>query len=391
MKPDGRIRTTRRCAASWSRRRTRWSAGRARCWWSTTPPCPSRASTRSAWPGSTAAPWASGPTARSLVSLPWPGARSRCRSGCGCSCPRRGPDDAGALRPGRGARGAPPRPGQDRARARGDRPRARRRRALRPRGGGRRLRHQRRVPAGPERARPRLGGRHPQGAERLLARGRAALAQGGHGPAPQAPGAERGAGRGRGHAGGRWRRSAGAGRSAEPTRRAAATQGAARGRVRRLCGCARPRARSSGRLAPAGRGGLARGRAPRHAASGSTTSPTCRPTRRSRSWRRPIKARWVCEQAHQQLKEELGLDHFEGRSWTGLHRHALLAMIAFCFLQHLRLRERGKSDADPPGPPPRPTLPAVRRRLLARLGFAPPRCPCCGSDLRPLLPSGVPR
>jgi len=33
-----------------------------------------------------------------------------------------------------------------------------------------------------------------------------------------------------------------------------------------------------------------------------------------------IKARWVCEQAHQQLKEELGLDHFEGRSWKGLHR-----------------------------------------------------------------------
>lgn len=29
------------------------------------------------------------------------------------------------------------------------------------------------------------------------------------------------------------------------------------------------------------------------------------------------KARWVCEQAHQQLKEELGLDHFEGRPWTG--------------------------------------------------------------------------
>ena len=55
-----------------------------------------------------------------------------------------------------------------------------------------------------------------------------------------------------------------------------------------------------------------------------------------------LKARWVCEQAHQQLKEELGLDHFEGRSWTGLHRHALMAMIAFCFLQHLRLRERGE-------------------------------------------------
>jgi SRSO17 transposase len=50
-----------------------------------------------------------------------------------------------------------------------------------------------------------------------------------------------------------------------------------------------------------------------------------------------IKARWVCEQAHQQLKEELGLDHFEGRSWTGLHRHALMTMIAYAFLQSRRL------------------------------------------------------
>jgi SRSO17 transposase len=51
-----------------------------------------------------------------------------------------------------------------------------------------------------------------------------------------------------------------------------------------------------------------------------------------------IKARWVCEQAHQQLKEELGLDHFEGRSWRGLHRHTLMTLIAYLFLQHLRLR-----------------------------------------------------
>ena len=47
----------------------------------------------------------------------------------------------------------------------------------------------------------------------------------------------------------------------------------------------------------------------------------------------------MCEQAHQQMKEELGLDHFEGRSWSGLHHHALLTMIAFAFLQHLRRRE----------------------------------------------------
>jgi SRSO17 transposase len=64
-----------------------------------------------------------------------------------------------------------------------------------------------------------------------------------------------------------------------------------------------------------------------------------------------IKARWVCEQAHQQLKQELGLGHFEGRSWTGLHRHALMTCIAFAFLQHLRLKavhgRGGKADAAP--------------------------------------------
>jgi SRSO17 transposase len=73
-----------------------------------------------------------------------------------------------------------------------------------------------------------------------------------------------------------------------------------------------------------------------------------------------IKARWVCEQAHQQLKEELGLDHFEGRSWTGLHRHALMTMIAYAFLQSRRLKQakggkknpRPSTAAKPPGHTP---------------------------------------
>jgi SRSO17 transposase len=52
-----------------------------------------------------------------------------------------------------------------------------------------------------------------------------------------------------------------------------------------------------------------------------------------------FKARWSCEQMHQQAKEELGLDHFEGRSWFGLHHHAVLTMIAFAFLLHVRLAE----------------------------------------------------
>jgi SRSO17 transposase len=78
-----------------------------------------------------------------------------------------------------------------------------------------------------------------------------------------------------------------------------------------------------------------------------------------------IKARWVCEQMHQQLKDELGLDHFEGRSWRGLHHHALLCQLAFAFLQHLRLggkkcrhpiRARTAAPAEPardPAPHPR--------------------------------------
>jgi SRSO17 transposase len=53
-----------------------------------------------------------------------------------------------------------------------------------------------------------------------------------------------------------------------------------------------------------------------------------------------IKARWVCEQAHQQLKEELGLDHLECRSWRALQHHVLLTTMAFAFLQQRRLGEK---------------------------------------------------
>jgi SRSO17 transposase len=58
-----------------------------------------------------------------------------------------------------------------------------------------------------------------------------------------------------------------------------------------------------------------------------------------------IKARWVCEQMHRQMKRELGLDHFEGRSWRGLHHHALLCQVAF--LQHLRLGGKTRRPQQP--------------------------------------------
>jgi SRSO17 transposase len=92
-----------------------------------------------------------------------------------------------------------------------------------------------------------------------------------------------------------------------------------------------------------------------------------------------IKARWVCEQGHQQLKQELGLGHFEGRSWTGLHRHALMTCMAFAWLQHLRLagqRPTGPGKnlapcsgtatiAEPASRPPRHHDAAVRRSRCA--------------------------
>lgn len=50
------------------------------------------------------------------------------------------------------------------------------------------------------------------------------------------------------------------------------------------------------------------------------------------------KSRWQVEQGYQQLKEELGLDHFEGRSWPGFHHHAALCFLAYGFLALERAR-----------------------------------------------------
>jgi len=48
------------------------------------------------------------------------------------------------------------------------------------------------------------------------------------------------------------------------------------------------------------------------------------------------------------LKEELGLDHFEVRSWARLHRHALMTMIAYAFLQSRRLQQaKGGKESRP--------------------------------------------
>jgi SRSO17 transposase len=66
------------------------------------------------------------------------------------------------------------------------------------------------------------------------------------------------------------------------------------------------------------------------------------------------KLRGRVEQNDQQLKEELGLDHYEGRGWQGWHHHVTLVCLAYAFL--LRERQRHKKTAPP-------SLPEVRRCL----------------------------
>jgi SRSO17 transposase len=47
---------------------------------------------------------------------------------------------------------------------------------------------------------------------------------------------------------------------------------------------------------------------------------------------RLAKHRWVIERDYEELKQELGLGHFEGRGWRGFHHHATLCIAAYGFL-----------------------------------------------------------
>ncbi len=59
--------------------------------------------------------------------------------------------------------------------------------------------------------------------------------------------------------------------------------------------------------------------------------------------------RWAIEQQYQELKTELGLDHFEGRTFPGWHHHVVLTAMTYNFLQAERQRQRVTVDV-PGGP-----------------------------------------
>src|SRR6201988_543536 len=65
------------------------------------------------------------------------------------------------------------------------------------------------------------------------------------------------------------------------------------------------------------------------------------------------KLRWRIERDYQELKQELGLGHYEGRGWRGFHHHATLCIAAYGFL----ISER--ETIPPSGPRFAAPLPAV--------------------------------
>ena len=74
------------------------------------------------------------------------------------------------------------------------------------------------------------------------------------------------------------------------------------------------------------------------------------------------KARWRVEQDYRELKDELGLDHFEGRSWQGFHHHLALVTTAFVFLrqEQARLRRGAQKKPAPFHAAPGAPIPASR-------------------------------
>ena len=67
---------------------------------------------------------------------------------------------------------------------------------------------------------------------------------------------------------------------------------------------------------------------------------------------RVAKCRWAIEQDYQQLKDELGLDHYEGRGWLGWHHHVTLVMLAHAFLTLETLRRKKNFWVDAPADAP---------------------------------------
>ena len=96
--------------------------------------------------------------------------------------------------------------------------------------------------------------------------------------------------------------------------------------------------------------------------------------------------RWRIERDYQDLKQEVGLGHFEGRGWRGFHHHATMCIAAYGFL----ISERGAIPPSeralrnsPPATCPSPGLQTPRRRRCGLSGTFPTPSPACDAVSSP--------
>ena len=77
---------------------------------------------------------------------------------------------------------------------------------------------------------------------------------------------------------------------------------------------------------------------------------------------RKTKARWHIERSYEDMKGELGLDHFEGRSWIGWHHHISVALACYSLVQACKWQAFPPSSArkSAPGPNASPAREALR-------------------------------
>jgi SRSO17 transposase len=82
-----------------------------------------------------------------------------------------------------------------------------------------------------------------------------------------------------------------------------------------------------------------------------------------------VKLRWRIERDYQELKQEIGLGHYEGRGWRGFHHHATLCIAAYAFL----VAERGRFSPAGAGGRPRFRPPHLPRGFRPRGAAVPAR------------------
>jgi SRSO17 transposase len=85
------------------------------------------------------------------------------------------------------------------------------------------------------------------------------------------------------------------------------------------------------------------------------------------------KLRWRIERDYQELKQELGLGHYEGRGWRGFHHHATLCIAAYAFLiaERARIPPSAAGDAVE-----KFATPGVSQNYRPRGAARPPRTTC---------------